>query len=351
MLPRITGSAAWHGQGLATSTEWLRRLTTAGLDELEAALRAVQARGLRWRQITRDDFPLPELSPLLAEVRDELEHGRGLVLLRGLPVDRYREDELRQLFWGIGSHLGTARYQNAHGELLGEIRDEVRLYGEVRQPDLPHVAGASPTSRARARSSGPLRFHTDRTDVVGLLCVRTARAGGLSRVASSVAVHNAILDRRPDLHALLCQDYYRSRDGEELGGERRVYALPVFAARDGHFTSHYSRTFVEAAQRLPDVPRLTPAQEEALDLLAAVAEELSFTMPLEPGDMQFLNNHVIYHARTPYEDDPAVGRDRLLFRLWLSVPNSRPLPEGFEALWGTIAAGARRGGIEQPSGA
>jgi hypothetical protein len=348
-LPRITGPAAWHGQGLATSTEWLRRLTPAGLCELEAALRAVQARGLRWRQITRDDFPLPELSPLLAEVRDELEHGRGLVLLRGLPVDRYREDELRQLFWGIGSHLGTARYQNAHGELLGEIRDEVRLYGEVRQPGLSHVAATSPTSRARARSSGPLRFHTDRTDVVGLLCVRRARAGGLSRVASSVAVHNAILDRRPDLHALLCQDYYRSRDGEELGGEGRVYALPVFAARDGRFTSHYSRTFVEAAQRLPDVPRLTPAQEEALDLLAAVAEELSFTMALEPGDMQFLNNHVIYHARTPYEDDPALGRDRLLFRLWLSVPNSRPLPEGFEVLWGTIEAGARRGGIEQPS--
>lgn len=344
----ITGPQAWHGQDLATSTDWIRRLTPAALDELDAALRAIQARRLPWREITRDAFPLPTLSQMLAEARDALEHGRGLALLRGLPVGRYREDELRQLFWGLGTHLGTARYQNAHGELLGEVRDEVRLYGQVRQPGLPQAAGAPPTSRARARSSGPLRFHTDRVDVVGLLCVRPARVGGLSQVASSVAVHNAILARRPDLHALLCQPYPRSREGEEAGGERRVYALPVFAARDGRFTSQYSRTFVEAAQRLPGVPRLTAAQAEALDLLAEVAEELCGTMALEPGDIQLLNNHVIYHARTPYEDDPSPGRDRLLLRLWLSVPNSRPLPEGFEVLWGAIEPGAVRGGIEQP---
>jgi hypothetical protein len=344
---RIDGPAAWRGPDLAATTAWTRRLTPADLDEIEAALRAAESKGLGWRDIGRDDFPLPGLGPVLAEVLDELEHGRGLVLLRGLPVDRYGEDELRRLFWGLGTHLGTARYQNAQGELIGEVRDEVRLYGEVKQPGVGGAAGAPPTSRARARSSGPLRFHTDRADVVALLCVRQARAGGLSKICSSVAVHNAILARRPDLHALLCQDYPRSRQGEERGGEAQVYALPVFAARDGRFTSQYSRTFVEAAQRLPGVPRLTPAQEEALDLLAEVAEELSFTMALEPGDIQLLNNHVIYHARTPYEDDPAPRRDRLLLRLWLSVPNSRPLPEGFEVLWGRIEAGALRGGIAQ----
>ena len=120
-------------------------------------------------------------------------------------------------------------------------------------------AGAPPTSRYKARSSGPLRFHTDRTDVVALLCVRQARAGGVSRVVSSVAIHDAILARRPDLHALLLQDYHRSREGEEAGGERRTYALPVWGIRDGRFTSQYSRTFVEAAQRLPGVPPLTAA--------------------------------------------------------------------------------------------
>ncbi|MCI0546497.1 MAG: TauD/TfdA family dioxygenase, partial [Candidatus Rokubacteria bacterium] len=292
--------------------------------------------------------PLPTVAAELARVSEELEHGRGIVLLRGLPVARYPEDQIRALYWGLGTHLGTARFQNARGELIGEVRDEMRLYGSVQEPALMAVEPDRPrTSRSKARSSGPLRFHTDRADVVALLCVRPARAGGLSKVASSVAVHNEILARRPDLHALLCQDYHRNREGEEAGGELRPYAMPVFAVCDGRFTSHYSRTFVEAAQRLPEVPRLSRAQDEALDLLAEVAEELSVEMALEPGDIQLLNNHVIYHSRTAYDDDPAPGRDRLLLRLWLSVPNSRPLPEGFEVLWGATVAGALRGGIQQ----
>ena len=345
----IVGPEAWRGAELARSTDWIRPLSGTAIDELDAALRAVERRGLGWREITREDFPLSTLSAELARVSDELEHGRGIVLLRGLPVAGYTEDQLRALYWGLGTHLGTARFQNARGELIGEVRDEERLYGSIQEPGVMTAGPDRPrTSRSRARSSGPLRFHTDRADVVALLCVRPARAGGRSKVASSVAVHNEILARRPDLHALLCQDYHRNREGEEAGGENRTYAMPVFAVRDGRFTSHYSRTFVEAAQRLPAVPRLSRSQDEALDLLAAVAEELSIEMALEPGDIQLLNNHVIYHARTAYEDDPAPGHDRLLLRLWLSMPNSRPLPDGFEVLWGATAAGALRGGIQQP---
>jgi Taurine catabolism dioxygenase TauD, TfdA family len=227
------------------------------------------------------------------------------------------------------------------------VRDELRAYGAVNQPGVVQATGAPVTSRYKARSSGPLRFHTDRADVVGLLCVRRARAGGVSKIVSSVAINNAILSRRPDLHALLYQDYYRTREGEERGGDRRWYALPVFGVRDGRFTSQYSRTFVEAAQRIDGIPKLTRAQDEALDLLAEVAEELCFEMELEPGDIQLLNNHVTYHARTAFEDDAAGGRDRLLLRLWLSLPNSRALPPGFEVLWGSIEPGALRGGIAQ----
>jgi TfdA family taurine catabolism dioxygenase TauD len=330
----ITGACAWLGAELANSTSWIRRFTPAELAELDAALGGVKARGLAWRRISREDFPLPRFSPALAAVRDELEHGRGLVLLRGLPVERYTEDELRQLYWGLGTHLGTPRYQNAHGELIGEVRDELRAYGAVNQPGVVQATGAPVTSRYKARSSGPLRFHTDRADVV-------------SKIVSSVAINNAILARRPDLHALLYQDYYRTREGEERGGDRSWYALPVFGVRDGRFTSQYSRTFVEAAQRIDGIPKLTRAQDEALDLLAEVAEELCFEMELEPGDIQLLNNHVTYHARTAFEDDAAGGRDRLLFRLWLSLPNSRALPTGFEVLWGSIEPGALRGGIAQ----
>ena len=344
----FTGPSVWDGRQLEQCTDWIRPFPDAAGAGLDAALRAVERRGLPWRLVRREDFPLPGLEPWLADVGRELEWGRGIVLLRGLPVARYSEEQLRIIWWGLGTHLGTAVHQNAHGELIGEVRDEVRRYGEVIQPAVPAAEGV--TSRAKARSSGPLRWHTDRCDVVGLLCVRAARAGGISRVVSVPAVANAIRERRPDLLALLCADYYRTRQGEEVGGEQSCYALPVLAVcPDGRLTTQYSRTFVEAAQKVPGVPRLTPAQDEALDLLAAVCDELCHEHPFQPGDVQLLNNHVVYHGRTAYADEPGAGRDRLLLRLWLAPANSRPLPAGFEVLWGTTAGGAVRGGIAQPA--
>ena len=135
--------------------------------------------------------------------------------------------------------------------------------------------------------------------------------------------------------------------GEESDTAETVYALPIFGLRDGRFTSHYSLTYIEAAQLVTDVPKLTAAQRAAIDMLMAVAEELSFEMTLAPGDIQFLNSHVTYHGRTPFEDDRASGQDRLLMRVWLSMPNSRALPEGQEVLWGRIEPGVLRGGIQQ----
>ena len=332
MTRPIEGPEVWRGEDLARASDWIHPVSQGEQEELDTALRAVQRRGLGWRDLTRDDFAIPGWARTLAEISDKLEHGRGLVLLRRIPVERYSEDELRILYWGLGLHLGTPRYQNPDGELIGDVRDENRLYGAVREA-VP--GGEVRSSRNKARSAGPLRFHTDRVDVVTLLCVRPAATGGLSKVASAVAVHNAILERRPDLHALLCEPYYHSRQGE-AGGELKYYAMPLFAVRDGRFTSQYSRTFVEAAQRIPGVARLTAAQDEALDLWAEVCEELCYSMDMKPGDIQLLNNHVVYHARTTYEDDPTPGRDRFLMRLWLSMPNSRALPEGYEALWGAI---------------
>jgi hypothetical protein len=345
MTTALVGPEAWLGADMARSTEWVRPLSARAIGELDAALRGLRSRGLEWPRFGRADFPLPTLAPELAAVLDELEYGRGFVVLRGLPVARYADEALKNLAWGLGIHLGHIRYQNASGELIGEVRDEVRRYGEVQQPSLGAALGRS--SRSKARSNGPLRFHTDRCDVVGLLCVRKAPVGGLSKIVSAVSVSNAMLARRPDLHALLFQDYWRSRQGEESGGEHQAYALPVFAVHQGKFTTQYSRTFVEAAQKLAGVPRLSAAQNEALDLHAALCEELALTMELQPGDVQLLNNHVIYHGRTAYEDEAGHDHDRLLLRLWLAPPNSRPLPPGFEVLWGTTEPGVPRGGIQQ----
>ncbi|MGH8653460.1 MAG: TauD/TfdA family dioxygenase [Gammaproteobacteria bacterium] len=323
----------------------MRRLSAGDIAEIDAALERVLARGLNSESITKDEFLLPSLGAKLTDVSRELEDGCGLVKFNGLPVENYTDSELRTLCMAIGSHLGTLVYQNAYGQLLREICDEGSdvgtRYGQVKTTDIDVFL----SSRARVSSSAALRFHTDRADVVGLLCIRSAKTGGISKVASSVAVHNEMLKRRPELLELLFRDIYRSRLGEEEGGEHMVYTLPVFGIRNGKFTSHYSRTYIEAAQLFPQVPNLSDAQWEALDVLAALAEELCFEMEIKPGDMQFLNNHVIYHARMPFEDMPE--QRRLFYRIWLCVPNHRALPIGHEVLWGNIEAGQLRGGIRQ----
>jgi hypothetical protein len=340
-----TGPAAWLGSDMATRDDWIYALDASALAEFDAALDGLPKAGLNAPDFAADAFPLPTLSGRLAQIRRTLESGAGLALLRGIDAQRYDEAALRNLLWGLGCHLGTALPQSAEGEIIGVVRDEVRALGDVYQPWTKPRDGDDPlTSRAKARSNGPLRFHSDRCDILALLCARQAQAGGVNRLVSSVAVYNTIHQRRPDLAQLLTADYPRSREGEEIGGEDLVYHMPVFATWHGHFTSHYSRTYVEAAARLPRIPDLTAAQDEALDMLADVALELSFEYRLQPGELLLLNNHVLYHARSAYEDGNT-GDDRLLLRLWLAHPDSRPLPPGFDVLWGDCRAGQVRGGI------
>ena len=341
----LSGPNVWTGAEIATSTRWIRDLGPAHVAELDAALDAV--RGRPWREITRADFPLPGFASLLADIAAELETGSGIIKLRGFPVGRYDEDDLRRVYFGLGAHIGTPVFQNRGGELMRAIRDEGAQvgarYGET------HDAGGGRflSSYARTLTNGGLRFHTDRTDVVGLLCVRQAQAGGVSKLASTPAIHNALLVRRPDLLETLFAPFWRSRFGEESRDRDSVYALPVFGLAQGRFTSHFSLTFIEAAQLVAGVPKLTPRQEEAISVLLETAEELSFAMTLAPGDLQLINSHVTYHGRTPFEDDAASGRDRLLLRLWLTMADNRPLPADHAVLGGSVAAGAPRGGISQ----
>lgn len=342
----LSGPFVWTGAELAADDSWAVRWSRSQIREIDNALATARSQGATWQSVDADDFPLDTARDALAAAARELEGGRGVVKLIGLPVGKYTEDDLRLIWMGLGRHLGAPVHQDCDGQLMREIRDEAGALGERygRLTD-PHDGTEFLSSKARTYGSGELRYHTDRTDVVALLAVRQAKSGGLSKIASTGAVHNAILDRRPDLLELLYQPIYRSRLGEERGGEAMVYPLPVFGMRDGKLTSHYSRTYIEAAQLLPDTPRMSSAQWQALDLLAEVAQELCFEMTLEPGDIQLLNNHVVYHARTAFIDDPASGRDRLLLRLWLCTPGNRALPADHAVLWGNVEADSLRGGI------
>jgi alpha-ketoglutarate-dependent taurine dioxygenase len=348
----ITGACVWRGSDMAKSPRWQRHLSQAQLAEIDRALAAAKARALGWQEMTLEDFPLPCFAPLADEIRAELEEGSGILLLRGLDPARYTPQEQRILYAGLCRHIGTLVYSNRAGEIMREIRDVARdggadpgqRYGALPDSGKP---GAFLSSYARTLTNQQLRFHTDRCDVVALFCIRQALRGGVSKLCSSPAVHNAMLARRPELCAALYEPMWRSRFGEEDATDDSSYPLPVWGVRGAKFTSHYSRTFIEVAQRRSEVPRLSAEQAEALDLLHDLAEELCFEMIFRPGDIQFVNNHVIYHARTAFEDDPDQGADRLLMRLWMAMPNSRALPEDHAVLWRNIEAGALRGGIGQ----
>ena len=333
----LPAAADWTGAGLAGTDDWVVRLTPPQIAEIDAALARARALGRPLEAIGRAEFPLPTVSGLLADLAREIETGRGFVLLRGLPVDRYATDEAALAFWGIGAHLGTAVPQSRKGDRLGHVRD---LGGDIRDPA---VRGYE--TRAR------LLFHTDRADCVALMCLARPKSGGASRVASAVAVCRAIARARPDLLAVLCRPFFSDRRGEQPPGAPPVAEMPVFMAEDGVFAVRYVRDYIEDAQRHPGVPPLAAVQVEALDLLDRTADALALDMDFQPGDMQFLNSYLTLHARTAFEDHPEPERRRHLLRLWLAMPNSRRLPAPFRALYGTVQAGALRGGVPVPEDA
>ena len=342
----IEGPSAWIGDDMAADQRWTFPLAADELAEIDAALARVREKSIHWEALVRADFPLPRLQPKLDALAGELESGRGIARLTGLPVARYSEDDLRLIWMGIGCALGQPLHQDFRGQLMRDIRDTGRDVDAEYGHQMRDKSGqAFVSSKARTLSNGPLRFHNDRCDVVALFCIRAARKGGANRIASTAGVHNVILHRRPDLLVILYAPLVRSRLGEEQGGEAMTYALPVFGMEDGKLTSHYSRTYIEAAQEMPEVPPLSAETWAAIDMLQSVSDEISYEFTQAPGDMTFFNNHAVYHARAAFEDAPGTSSERLLMRLWLSMPNSRALPADHAVLWGNVAAGARRGGI------
>jgi hypothetical protein len=334
--PPVRDASAWYGPALTARGGWLEQLDPAEVAEIEAASRALVEGGADLAQVQAKDFPLPRLAPRLSQLLHELLEGRGFVLLRGLPVQRWPRELSAIAFLGLGCHLGHMRPQNAAGHLLGHVRDlglsasdpQVRIY------------------QTHERQS----FHTDSCDIVGLLCLQTARSGGLSALVSSTTMYNEMRHRRPDLAALLFEPLATDRRGEVPPGARPYFEIPVFNWFDGRLSTIYQRQYIASAQRFADAPRLTPARIEALDLFDALANDpaLMMTMALQPGDMQFVHNHVLLHDRTAFEDWPESGRRRHLLRLWLAPSAARALPPVYAQRYGSVEPG-RRGGIALPA--
>lgn len=288
-----------------------------------------------WQTLRPDEFPLPSLKPRLCRILDDVLNGRGFVLLRGLPVERWGRRLSAVAFLGLGLHFGNLRSQNRYGHLLGHVKD----LGLTSQD--PNVRIYQTKERQN--------YHTDSCDVVGLLCLHPAKSGGLSSLVSSVTMFNEMRQRRPELARVLFERIETDRRGEIPAGAKPYFCIPVFNWYAGLLSTIYQRSYIESARRFPDVPPLSPQQIEALDFFDQLANDpaLHFRMELQAGDIQLVHNHTLLHDRTAFEDWPETERRRHLLRLWLAPEKARPLPPVFAERFGSVTPGDR-GGIVVP---
>jgi len=329
--PEVHDRSVWYGAELAGRRDWVERLNEVEIAEIKKAVRELEESKLDLAAITTKDVPLPTLAPKLKDMLDEVLNGRGFVLIRGLLVEGWTTREAAIAFLVIGVHLGNLRMQNAEGHLLGHVRDLGR-------------SSEDPNTRiyqTRERQT----HHTDSCDVVGLMCLRTAKSGGLSSLVSSTTIFNEMRRRRPDLLNVLLQPIETDRRGEVPEGSKPYFNIPVFNYHDGLVSAIYQRQYIESARRFPGVEPLSALQIQALDLFDQLANDpkLNLMMEFQPGDIQLVHNHTILHDRTAFEDYPEPDRKRHLLRLWLAPSGARPLPEVYAERFGSITPGDRGG--------
>jgi hypothetical protein len=311
--------SAWYGKELTNDPSWLVMLTATDLAEIEAAVNGVKACHLSLGEIGRGNFPLPTLGPKLSRHLEEIRTGRGFVVLRGLNVADYSDDEVGLIFWAIGTYLGSPVTQNPRGDLLGHVYDHGRNYGDI------DVRGYE--------TNAHLPFHSDACDLVGLLCLRRAKSGGLSSIVSSITLHNEILRQHPEyLPPLYNGFHYIKREAALTADPVTPNRVPVFGAKDGYISARLIRNQINAASRKMGKP-LAPLELAALDFLDSLAydPEIHLDMDLQAGDMQLCNNYTILHSRTGYEDFPEPGQERHMIRLWLTFRERRPMADQFPA--------------------
>jgi hypothetical protein len=296
----------WRRDDLADG--YVFQLTDAHLEELDAALVHAEATCDDVLDITRESFPLPTLGAELTRITGELINGAGVVLIRGVPVARYGKQRASAIYWGVGTHLGNPWPQNAKGHLLGDVTDQGK-------------AANDPTSRGNEIGGIAFPFHSDGSDLVGLFCLDAGKRGGASVVANVVSIHNELARTAPELAAELYEPFPYDLRGENAPGTKPWYTMPIFNRLDDRLFVRYIRPYIEASRRHDDAPRPSEAAREAMNRVDEMCADPQYhvSMTMQPGDMQFVNNYHVLHARDAYEDDRPAGKIRHLKRLWLET--------------------------------
>jgi hypothetical protein len=305
-LVPLEPACEWRGSDLGD--RYVFELSDAHVDELDAALVHAEAHTDDVLDITRDEFPLPTLGGELARLTRELIDGPGVVLIRGVPVERYTKARASAIYWGVGTHLGRPWPQNARGHLLGDVTDQGKAIDD-------------PTARGNEIGGFAFPFHSDGSDLVGLFCLDAGAGGGESLVANAVAIHNELVRTAPELAAELYAPFVYDLRGEQAPGMKSWYTMPIFSRCGDRLFVRYIRPYIESARRHKDAPRPSDAAREAMDRVDAMCADPEFhvSMTMAPGDMQFVDNYHVLHARRAYTDDRAAGQIRHLKRLWLET--------------------------------
>mgnify|MGYP002641477168 CR=1 FL=1 len=293
------------------STQWWRAIEDEEIAALAAATTEVVHRigddlsALRTCSVD-DLIGTPMIARLANEVRSELVDGKGFVVLRGLPVDRWSRRNTFIAYWLLGNTLGQPVPNNSLGDMIGHVADL------GRDVDAATTRGYD--------TNAQLAYHCDQCSIVGLICLQKSKSGGLSKLVSSMALHDVIGANRPDLLEILCGPFCYSRLGEEVPGQRPWYFAHVFERAEDGLRCAAGFLHIRKGHELPGAPEMTERQREALLYLEEVCPSIEFAMDFEPGDIQLLNNGVVLHNRTAFEDWPELERRRHLLRLWLRVP-------------------------------
>jgi hypothetical protein len=330
--------SAWLSEEMVNDCSWIYEFSDAEISELEvAAIRVLNDEIINLSSI---DFELPKLDSLLQVIRADVIDGRGIALLRGLPVHDWPLELTARVYWAVGSRIGVPISQNRVGNLLGHITD---MGGEA---DHPNQRGH--------QSSDALPFHTDiGAEIVTLLCLRDARSGGKSALSSAVAIWNVLVTELPEYAAALSGTFFVDRRNEIVTDQGPWYEMRVFSPTEKNVITSFNPGFIRSAQRFSDVPHLTEFQNNAFNKVNELANDKRYKLEMNfrPGDIQLVNNLFVLHSRTEYEDWPEIERKRHLLRLWLAVPDGWPMPKQLMRRHGIDPDTGRPSGINLEQGA
>lgn len=308
----IQEKCAWIGSQLRHNDSWVHYLSAATLAQFDQNLKLLAEKDVHAPNFSKQDFPVDSVDVLkeLNALADEIENGYGFIVIRGLSVEKYTEEQLTDLYYGMGLYLGQPVTQNPRGDLIGRVEN---------------VGDLNNKSTRVYETNAYLPYHTDLSDVVGLLCIRKAKSGGLSSLVSAATVYNKILENYPEYLGY----YYHPAFCDHLGDDQPSLT-PIFSYYEGKLSCRYMRAYIELGHERSHIP-LSTVQREALDIFDQFIQDpdLRLDMMLEPGDIQFCNNYSVMHSRTSFEDEEIIDQRRKLLRLWLKMPNARTLAPDF----------------------